>query len=149
LGRYPCARSQNCSRPAQPSTNELAIDAVTLTIPNERRFYGVLRHLVGGLAARLELGYEQMDDLQLAVETALLADAGKSTTITLEAALADGRLEVRLGPLDEQALSSKLADSEELVGLERVLSTLAQDVEFVEREGAAWLQLRSSQPTPA
>jgi anti-sigma regulatory factor (Ser/Thr protein kinase) len=125
------------------------MDAVTLTIPNERRFYGVLRHLVGGLAARLELGYEQMDDLQLAVETALLSDAGKGTTITLEAALADGRLEVRLGPLDEQALATRLADSGEALGLERVLSTLAEDVEVFEREGTAWLQLRSSQPTPA
>jgi hypothetical protein len=108
----------------------------------------VLRHLVGGLAARLEFGYEQMDDLQLALETALLSDAAKSETITLEAGLADGKLEMRLGPLDAKAVESRLADAGDLVGLERVLAALAEDVEFVDRDGYQWLQLRTAQANP-
>ena len=38
------------------------------------KFLGVVRLLVGGLAARLDLPYEQMDDLQLAAESVLAVD---------------------------------------------------------------------------
>jgi hypothetical protein len=85
-----------------------------------------------------------LDDLQLAVESALLAHAGTGPAITLEAALAEDRLELRLGPLDEAVLETRLSDSAGAVGLERVLAALADDVELVERDGGAWLRLRKA-----
>ena len=42
-------------------------EALVLTLHNERRFYGLIRLLISGLASQFDLPYEQMDDLQLAV----------------------------------------------------------------------------------
>ena len=126
------------------------MDTVELSIPNERRFFHVARLVVGGLAARLDLTYEQIDDLQLAVETVLSREAHEGDEVTLAIEIGEGALELRMGPLDAETLGDDLGrDDEGGLGLARLLSTLVERVETVERDGAAWLLLEKRVPTPA
>jgi anti-sigma regulatory factor (Ser/Thr protein kinase) len=50
-------------------------DAIKLTVPRQKSYYGVVRLVVGGLAARLDLSYEYLEDVQLALESLLANDA--------------------------------------------------------------------------
>ena len=44
---------------------------IRLKIPHEKPYHGIARLVVGGLAARLDLSYEHLDDLQLSLMKAL------------------------------------------------------------------------------
>jgi hypothetical protein len=119
---------------------------LSLTIPGERRFLGVARLLVGGMAARLDLPYEQMDDLQLAAESALAADrAGRE--VTLELKVRDEGVELRIGPFDSRALDDP-PDGAGL-GLGRLLAALVDRADVVDRDGGGWLVLEKRVPLPA
>jgi hypothetical protein len=72
-----------------------------------------------------------MDDLQLAVLSAL--DAAAGPTATLEVDVGDERLVLSVGPL---VLPDGGGD-----GLNLVLSRLVDDVLHEQREGAAWVVL--------
>ena len=74
-------------------------DAITLQIPPDKQFHGVARLVVGGLAARLDLSYEHLEDLQLALATVL--DNGYSTgsNVTVKLAVNPGSVAMAIGPL--------------------------------------------------
>ncbi len=116
-------------------------DAVTLTIPRDREFHTVAHLVLGGLAARLNLTVETLDDIQVALD-ALLERREDDEPVTLEIRVVDDRLETVVGPFASDALRADLepvADTE--LGLRRVLETVADDVELDEREGASWVRL--------
>ena len=46
-------------------------DTIELTTPSGRDWDPVMRLVLGGIADRLDLGFEELDDLQLAVERLL------------------------------------------------------------------------------
>ncbi len=50
-------------------------EAIRLTIPRTRPYYGVARLVVGGLAARLDLSFEYLEDLHVALESIVGNDA--------------------------------------------------------------------------
>ena len=121
-------------------------DAISLTVPHARSYAGVVRLVVGGLAARLDLPYESLEDLQVALESLLATDAyAAGADVTLEVGVIDGRLEVAVGPLNAAALEHDLAgdaDARRGVGLGRVLTTVTGGYELERRDGAEWLRLR-------
>jgi len=94
--------------------------------------------VVAGVATRLGLPYEQMDDLQLAVETVLEAHGEAGTRTTIELVVEPDALRIRVGPVAPATLSD--GDSEEL-DTRRLLSALVERVEIVEHEGRDWLRL--------
>ena len=120
-------------------------DAVTLTVPYARRYYGVVRLVMGGLAARLDLPYEQLEDVQLALESLLTNDAyAAGDAVTVEVAATDAGLEVTVGPLDGRALEPDLhrdADEGPGVNLHRLLTTLMGGLDVDRRDGADWLRM--------
>jgi anti-sigma regulatory factor (Ser/Thr protein kinase) len=124
-------------------------DAIRLTVPHARAYYGVIRLVLGGLAARHDLPYEEFDDLQIGLET-LLSDAyGAGADVTVEARLADGVFEVSVGPLDARRLDSDLArevDAGEGIGLRRLLSTVTGGFEVERRDGGEWVRMRKAVP---
>jgi serine/threonine-protein kinase RsbW len=126
------------------------VDTIEVTVPNERHLFHVARLVVGGLAARLDLTYEQIDDLQLAVETVLAREAEDGGQVTLAIEVGERSLELRIGPLHAAPLAADLDSAQDDgLGLGRLLSTLVERVETVERDGAAWLLLEKRVPTPA
>jgi hypothetical protein len=112
-------------------------DAITLTLPCERRFFQTARLVVAGLATRLSLPYEQMDDLQLAVETVLQKHCDADMRATVELVVEPDALRIRVGPVSSSALE---ADEDEL-DTRRLLSALVERVEIVEDGGREWLRL--------
>jgi hypothetical protein len=115
-------------------------------VPNERPFFGVARLLVGGLGARLELPYEQLDDLQLAVESILLNGQPAGDRISLEASIEEQRVTIWIGPLRPPGASAQ-AQEDGAINLDWLLATLVDHVEPVERTGEPWLRLEKRIPT--
>ena len=58
-------------------------DRIELTTPVGRAWEPVMRMVLGGIADRLDLGFDELDDLQLAVER-LLAEGDPQDPVTLE-----------------------------------------------------------------
>jgi hypothetical protein len=121
---------------------------VELRIPNERPFHGVARLVVGGLAARHNLSYEMLEDLQLALVTILGGDgytAGSQVRVELD--VSEDSITMAIGPLNGEAVRADLARSEgEELGLGRLLGTLVEDVDLATREDGDWLRLEKRVP---
>jgi anti-sigma regulatory factor (Ser/Thr protein kinase) len=126
-------------------------DAVSLTVPYARPYYAVVRLVVGGLAARLNLPYEQLEDVQIALESVLTNEAyAAGDDVTVDVRRADAAVEVVIGPLDARALGSDLdreLDERGGVDLRRLLTTLMGRFEVDDRDGAYWLRMTKDLPT--
>ena len=117
--------------------------AIKLKIPHQAPYHGVALLVVGGLAARLDVSYEQLEDLQLALES-VLENGGYARTseVTVELDVQDGGLAMIVGPLDGAALRSDLEDDgDDRLALGRLLGTLVEDVSVESREDGDWLRL--------
>jgi len=123
------------------------IDRIVLTLPPERALHNVARLVVGGLAVRLNLTIESLEDLQVALD-GLLPEVRGDPTVSV--AVAAGALELTVGPFEPEALRGSLErESEDEVGLRRVLQTVSDGFQVFEREGSSWIELRKSVETVA
>jgi len=116
---------------------------IRLTIPDDPRYHGVARLVVGGLAARLELSYEHLEDLQLALAS-VLENEGYTVgpEVNVELVVDEGSLDLRIGPLSGDALRADLErESETEIALGRLLRTVVEKVELEERADGQWLRL--------
>ena len=101
-------------------------ERIDLEAPLMGDFQPVIRLIIGGIAERVDFGFEEIDDLQLAVER-LLAEAGSQETIQLSFEVGEGRVRTRVGPLQERAIAEALRDAEPAPGeltLKRILDTV-------------------------
>jgi serine/threonine-protein kinase RsbW len=118
-------------------------DTIKLTIPHQPPYHGVALLVVGGLAARLDLSYENLEDLQLALEN-VLENGGYATQpeVSVELEVEDGSLAMTVGPLDGQAVRAALEDDgDDRISLGRLLDTLVENVELQRRDDGDWLRL--------
>jgi hypothetical protein len=102
-----------------------APERIRLEAPLRRDFQPVVRLIIGGIAERVDFAFEEIDDLQLAVER-LLAEAGDQDTVELSFEVGSGRIRARVGPLNERAIAADL-QKESLPGeltLKRILQTV-------------------------
>ena len=98
---------------------------------------------MGGLAARLELSYETLEDLQLALESVLEQDGYvRGDLVTVRLLVGDESVVLEVGPLDPAELPADLGHPvAEGISLARLLSTLVDEVSLEERDGAHLLRL--------
>ena len=116
------------------------MDTILVTIPAERRYLGVVNLVLGGLGSRLDLSFERVDDLQLAVDSVLAqGDPTVSGTLTVEVDVEPERLVVRAGPLVDGGATDD--------GLKRVLGTLVSSAWPLDRDGREWIQVELQRPT--
>lgn len=114
-------------------------EEIRLVIPAEEDFRPIAHLVTGGLAARLDVTYDDLDDLQVGLEALLaLRDDPEDLVVSLSAV--DGTLHASLGPFAPGVLHDG-DDSEDRLDLERVLSTVCDTHEIRERDGAAWVEL--------
>jgi hypothetical protein len=108
------------SVPTTPDT-----ELVELETPIGREWEPVVRLVLGGVADRLGLGFEELDDLQLAVER-LLAEAGAQPSVKLVLELSPDRVRAHVGPLREATIAAALQGPSVpgQLGLRRVLETV-------------------------
>ena len=115
-------------------------DTITLTLPPEREFQRVAHLVLGGLAVRLNLTLEALEDLQLALDGLLDTGAGEQE-VTLNLSVLPDAIEATVGPFRAQAVQRALEADADGVGLRRVLDTVVDRVEVAERNGGDWVQL--------
>ena len=115
-------------------------DTITLTLPPEREFQRVAHLVLGGLAVRLNLTLEALEDLQLALD-GLLDSGAAEQEVTLELSVVQGSIEASIGPFRAQSVQRALEMDSDGVGLRRVLDTVVDRVEVDEREGGDWVRL--------
>ena len=111
-------------------------DDIRLVIPAVEDFRPIAHLVAGGLASRLDLTFDDLEDLNVALDALLgLRDDAEDVTVTLRAEA--GALHAAVGPLPQRALDE---DGGEL-GVRRVLETVADTVELDERDGGTWVEL--------
>jgi hypothetical protein len=115
-------------------------DRIVLTIPGNDGFEGVAQLVLAGVAARLDLTYEVMDDLGTAFAT-LLERRAENGELTVELEVRDETVAATLGPFRPGALRAELDREDEGVGLRRVLETVVDRFAAVERDDGDWIEL--------
>jgi hypothetical protein len=122
-------------------------DEITLTLPRDRRFYSVAHLVLGGLAVRLNLTLENLEDLQVALD-GLLGREDASREVTMRVRVTERGLEAELGPFDGVGLRSDLErEPGDELGLRRILDAVVDGVRVDSREDGAWVVLQKGIPT--
>jgi hypothetical protein len=104
-------------------------DEITLTIPPVREARPVAHLVLGGLAVRLDLTIESLEDLELAFDAILgRIDPEAAGDITVRLRLMDGSLETVIGPLPDGVLEDIEREVDDELGLRRVLEGTVDDV---------------------
>jgi hypothetical protein len=122
----------------------VAHDEITLTVPRERPFYSVAHLVLGGLAVRLNLTLETLEDLQVAL-AGLLERSEPAPDVTMRVRVLESVLEAELGPFDGAGLRRELdREPGEELGLRRILDAVVDDVRIDGRGEASWIVLRKA-----
>ena len=93
----------------------MVTERIDLEAPLAGDFHGVVRLIVGGIAERVDFAFEEIDDLQLAVER-LLAEAGTVGSVRLSFEVGEESIRARVGPLSERKIAEALRDGDPAPG---------------------------------
>jgi hypothetical protein len=117
-------------------------DQITLTMPRERPFFGVARLVLAGLASRLDITVETLEDLELALD-GLLERRDDAEEITVSLDIADGELHAAVGPFRASDLRAELeGELGESLSLQRLLDAVVDGYQVTDRDDGAWVELR-------
>jgi hypothetical protein len=122
-------------------------DEIVLVVPAQEDFRSIVHLVVGGLAVRLDLTMDALEDLQVALD-ALLARRDDDGDVTVRVVFDDQTMRATVGPLPSAVLEDFARDGNEL-GLRRVLETVCETVDVEERGGDAWVMLTKQTAAPA
>jgi hypothetical protein len=106
----------------------VAADEITLTLPRDPEFHRVAHLVLGGLAVRLDLTIENLEDLEIALDAILDRTERAAGDITVRMAVHDGELQTIVGPLAPRLLDEIERESDDGLGLRRVLESTVEDV---------------------
>lgn len=115
-------------------------DVIVLKLPPERDFHRVAHLVLGGLALRLNLTLEVLEDLELALDGLLDSGAG-GDEVTVSLSVLPDAIEASVGPFRGHSIRRELERNGDGMGLRRVLDTVVDRVELSERGGEEWVQL--------
>jgi hypothetical protein len=104
------------------------IDEITLTFPPRQDFHRVAHLVLGGLAVRIDLTVENLEDLQIALDSILDGTDADGGVVTVRMLVRDGALETTIGPLPSHLLAEVEREADGQLGLRRVLDSTVDDV---------------------
>jgi hypothetical protein len=113
-------------------------DEIRLVIPAEEDFRPIAHLVTGGLAMRLDVTYDDLDDLQVGIE-AVLAQRDDAGELVVSLSADEGVLHASLGPFAPDKVHAE--DSDRGLDLRRVLETVCDTHEVEERDDGAWVEL--------
>ena len=114
-------------------------DEIRLTLPADDAFHSVAHLVLGGLAARLNLSFENLEDLELALD-ALLERPNDGREMTLHVFVDDSELRMVVGPF--AAVRAELEEGgANSLNLGRILGAVSDSVEVEDRDGSQWVEL--------
>jgi hypothetical protein len=114
-------------------TLDVRMDRIVLSVPPGPEFHGTLRLVVGGIGARSQLGYEQVNELQLAVESVVSHRRPSGSAVVVQADVDDRSVSLLVGPFEIEDDAGGLRVAEKLVG----------SVSVITLEDGEWLELSS------
>ena len=114
-------------------------DEISLTLPADEAFRRVAHLVLGGLAVRLDLTYESLEDLELALD-ALLERTRADDEVTLRVRVSDGEFHTIVGPFASVRTELEGGDADDL-NLSRILGAVCDSVDISDRDGSQWVQL--------
>ena len=123
-------------------------EEIRLVIPAEEEFRPIAHLVTGGLAVRLDLTYDDLEDLQVAVE-ALVGLRDDADELTIVLAAENDVMRAELGPFDPRALHDGAEAGSAGLDLRRVLDTVTDSHEIETRDDGAWVQLSKKIATTA
>jgi len=115
-------------------------DEITLTIPRDRALYGVAHLVLGGLGIRLNLTIENLEDLEIALDT-VLDSARDGENVTIAIRVGDGAIQTRIGPMNDGIRAELEQESGDGVGLRRILDAVVDGVEVESDDHGDWIRL--------
>jgi hypothetical protein len=116
----------------------LIADEISLKLPADEAFHRVAHLVLAGLAVRLDLTFEHLEDLELALD-ALLERLSNREEVTLRIRVLDGELQTVVGPFT--AVRAELEEGgDDSLNLRRILRTVCDRVEITERDGSQWVE---------
>jgi anti-sigma regulatory factor (Ser/Thr protein kinase) len=121
-------------------------DEITLVVPAQEDFRSIVHLVIGGLAVRLDLTMDALEDLQVALD-ALLSRRDDEGDVVVRVVFDDQVMRATVGPLPSAILEDIERDGNEL-GLRRVLETVCETFELEERNGEAWVELTKQTAAP-
>jgi hypothetical protein len=124
----------------------VSADEITLTLPRLRPYTRIAHLVLGGLAVRLDLTFESLEDLQLAL-AGLLDRPDGDGFVTLTLRVEPERIHASVGPFDDGVRAELERDEGEGVGLRRVLDTVVDDVSLGSRADGYWVELTKNVAT--
>lgn len=135
-----------------PQMTDTATDTVVLSFPRATKYYSVARLVVGGMAAPLQMSYDALDDLQLAISSLLdradLALHGDDVDVQLHLEVSDSKLVAKIGGFASgdagRALDPDVSGGEvgaHGLGLRRLLDTIVDDVSVEGGSDGEWVTL--------
>ena len=114
-------------------------DEISLTLPADEAFHRVAHLVLGGFALRLDLTFENLEDLELALDALLERTKGEEP-VNVRVRIVDGELQTTVGPF--AALRAELdRDGTDALNLSRILAAVCDRVEIDDRDGSEWVQL--------
>jgi hypothetical protein len=117
----------------------LSGDEISLTLPADEAFNRVAHLVLGGLAVRLDLTMEHLEDLELALD-ALLERRRDDAEVILHVRMLDGELQTTVGPF--AAVRAELDHGgDDALTLSRILGAVCDSVEVTDANGSEWVQL--------
>jgi anti-sigma regulatory factor (Ser/Thr protein kinase) len=121
-------------------------DEITLVVPAQEDFRSIVHLVIGGLAVRLDLTMDALEDLQVALD-ALLVRRDDEGDVVVRVVFDEQVMRATVGPLPSAILEDIERDGNEL-GLRRVLETVCETFELEERNGEAWVELTKQTAAP-
>jgi anti-sigma regulatory factor (Ser/Thr protein kinase) len=118
------------------------VDEIALTLPADEAFSGVAHLVLGGLAVRLDLTVETLEDLELALDTLLerSKDAAEDE-LTIRVRVKDDEVQTVVGPYQDEIRKELERDGGDALDLRRILRTVCERVEVTELDGGQWVEL--------
>jgi anti-sigma regulatory factor (Ser/Thr protein kinase) len=118
------------------------MDEIALTLPADEAFHSVAHLVLGGLAVRLDLTVEALEELALAVETLLQrSEDAYADEISVRVRIGDETIQTVVGPFLEDLRSELEGDSGAALDLKRILRAVCDRVEISEDGGGQWVEL--------
>ena len=112
------------------------MDEISLTLPADEAFHRVAHLVLGGLAVRLEVTYEHLEDIELALDT-LLERRNDADDVTVRVQIGDGELRTLVGPFGNDVLGELDHEAGEALDLRRILEAVCDRVEVSD----GWVEL--------
>jgi hypothetical protein len=126
-------------------------ERIDLEAPISGDFQAVVRLIIGGIAERVDFAFEEIDDLQLAVER-LLAETCTVPTVQLSFEVRERNIRTSVGPLSADRVSVALGSTSRPAGgptLQRVLQTVVDSFQVGEAQnGQVSVSLQKVKATP-